>query len=391
MSTPFYNASMCKRSSWRLALAFFFLSLVSSGDPATEATLQDVKNAVHGVDTSVQLLTTDFHDMQQFWTETRRDNMLPAYSDIHALRLSIENAFGNSGSSLTSGPWLKEFLFGSQSDPWYTQYPQFRTLKHFARGASSPSVYPENSVGDQSLTFFLSTTLGGMFDSANGPVAYQNDWNNYFTTNSTFFRIRSASGNIGPGGSMYASFPIWLAEAMRRQIFNTTNLVTADWRTLNGSTNPVQAVSAAVTDEQLANSSFSNSVAAIDQQLEDMRPEEGGTPTGYDNTEDFSSASSLIGPDDGETSWSPAILLATSSQVSDIASAAGIQAASLPTIEFSPYSHASISSGINRLSTAMVSVWNWMRSLAVLGIVIYWYRKCRGLATAIYCGNRRAG
>lgn len=346
--------------------------------------MQDVKNAVHGVDTSVQLLTTDFHDLQQFWTETRRDNMLPAYNDIHALRLSIENALGNSDSSLNSGPWFKEFLLGSADDPYYSSYPQFRW---FSFGQSV--VNPGNSASAQNLTHFLSETLGQF--RQNRAVALSQTpnltWNEAFTTNAYMVSGQASTTKLHG----YGYFTVWLAEAMRRQILNTTNLVTADWRALNGSTNPVQAVSAAVTDEQLANSSFSNSVAAIDQQLEDMRPEEAGTPTGYDNTEDFSSASSLIGPDDGETSWSPAILLATSSQVSDICSAAGIQAASSPTIEFSPYSHASISSGINRLSTAMVSVWNWVRSLAVLGIVIYWYRKCRGLATSIYCGNRRAG
>lgn len=382
MSMRSFNAYMLRPSSLLLALGFFCsLPANSLSQNATEATLQSVldeqQRTTTAIDTGFDQVIQEQINAQDWRVQVWR-SLQDTISGIDAANWSIRNALGNDEQQLNSGPWLKQFLLGSQSDPWYTSNPQFRFLQD-DRGSQS---LPANSAQAQSLVNFLSLTLG-QFTQPYTPG--MSDFDHAFSS------INSWMSNNGVGFQVagYNIFSVWLAEALRRQIVNSTNLVTGDWTLLNGSTNPTQAVRLFSAEQPVQESSWSNSVTSLDEQIEEMRPEESGVPTGYDNDEDFASASALIGPSDGELSWSGSILIAKHSDISLIMNHVGV-VYNGPTAEFDALGNSAIGDGVYLVSTTMETVWNWVRSLAVLAIVIYWYRRCRGLATAIYCGNRRA-
>lgn len=76
--------------------------------------------------------------------------------------------------AVTNMSWLHDFLTGSPSDPFYTEYPQFRYLSR-TTGRQNPA----NTVGPQSLTSFLTFTLGQNIDYNVSSVARMNEWESF--------------------------------------------------------------------------------------------------------------------------------------------------------------------------------------------------------------------
>lgn len=122
---------------------------------------------------------------------------------------------------VSTNQWLKEFLLGSSSDPWWNSYPQFRFLSH----GSSTATPPLNTMVFQSLTDFFTYVLGQNIDN-NAIATASFDWSDFFTTNSW---IRgNTSGNAATRG--YKFWNIWLAEAQRRLITNQLDFAAFDQR-----------------------------------------------------------------------------------------------------------------------------------------------------------------
>lgn len=415
MSTLFCNVSTCKRFSLRLALAFCFLSPASSfadWSSSDSAELSRIEDNTYYTSTSANSSALTLQEIQDKLVEelshwragssgndngtgstlryilwqTKHASELSYTNDLNVVRSlytspsswsSLPAFYKPDSDSFISAQWnlatnLSTFLFGSLKEPWYTQYPQFRFLTR----ASSLTTPPGDTMVNQSLVNFLNFTLGQNVDYGSGTPANAS-WESMFTTNSIYRKTLSASNQVKMG---YGLFNLWLAEAQRRLISNTT-LTNSDWRALNGVTNPVQAVQASM-DKTEQERSISNEVASVESDLNDLfTVDEPDNPSGYNNSDDFSDVVSSLGDDDDSLQWGETIRLASSSQIRSIASEVGLNYAG-PSAEISLNSFAGgvlRTDLISPVGSLMVSVWHWVRSLAIFWVVVGWYNRVRAL------------
>lgn len=371
MSIPFSRFATFLRLSFLSALAFCF-SLRASSAEYTQA-LSEIRS---------ELATQSSHlySIDDSAADAAYNINLIKGSEADSLAL-LHTVFGDSLQSNANGyGWLKQFLLGSTSDPWYTQYPQFRFMSHRLTGAEA-SQSPVDAASQQSLVYFLTRTIGQFVDTSQSIPAnttMEQMFNASFTTNSVFVRPEY---NSTTKRNAYDNFSIWLAEAMRREINMTSNLWAQDaWIALNGSSNPVQVASAAM-DRQQQDIAISNEVASVETQIDDMMTaEDADSLEGYDYDSDFSDLDHDLGTDADSLVLSDVVRIASREKIAEIVGVVGLHyTGQHAEISLTSHANGALNAAINSCHSVMVSVWQWIKSLAILWVVVYWYRKVRAL------------